>query len=356
MIMSLAKGNANLLLPHTEWVWVLGLGRERESRISESSSSAFVKPTQGAPWHGQEPTSSRRKKRKPRRGSRDMVASVGGDGWVVCRRLRHGRSSKVSTPVRVAGSSASSSGLRPWKGPLPLPPPPATLGDVVDQALEASAVRRSLRLGSFQATDRGPVPSPEISHRIFPSNSITVDLVQCRPMSFTRDMPFPSESRPSNSIIINRIAGLRSLSQRLFCRTRHNIRPQILAQPDLLAPPSPYSVAPKRSFAQVLMAGVGEAAIEGGRPSVWRLADRRGQAGPNGGRDRFQTVDRRALRGRGPDLIVVAAHGVAVVDALVGARFWNLIEESSETCLNRAGESCHPMLLMKMLKREQQTQ
>jgi hypothetical protein len=116
--MSLAKGNANLLLPHTEWVWVLGLGRERESRISESSSSAFVKPTQGAPWHGQEPTSSRRKKRKPRRGSRDMVASVGGDGWVVCRRLRHGRSSKVSTPVRVAGSSASSSGLRPWKGPL----------------------------------------------------------------------------------------------------------------------------------------------------------------------------------------------------------------------------------------------
>jgi hypothetical protein len=104
------------------------------------------------------------------------------------------------------------------------------------------------------------------------------------------------------------------------------------------------------------MAGVGEAAIEGGRPSVWRLADRRGQAGPNGGRDRFQTVDRRALRGRGPDLIVVAAHGVAVVDALVGARFWNLIEESSETCLNRAGESCHPMLLMKMLKREQQTQ
>jgi hypothetical protein len=173
---------------------------------------------------------------------------------------------------------------------------------VVDQALEASAVRRSLRLGSFQATDRGPVPSPEISHRIFPSNSITVDLVQCRPMSFTRDMPFPSESRPSNSIIINRIAGLRSLSQRLFCRTRHNIRPQILAQPDLLAPPSPYSVAPKRSFAQVLTAGVGEAAIEGGHPSVWRLADRRGQAGPNGGRDRFQTVDRRALRGRGPRL------------------------------------------------------
>jgi hypothetical protein len=57
-----------------------------------------------------------------------------------------------------------------------------------------------------------------------------------------------------------------------------------------------------------------------------------------------------------PDLIVVAAHGVAVVDALVGARFWNLIEESSETCLNQAGESCHPMLLMKMLKREQQTQ
>ncbi|AQK63564.1 hypothetical protein ZEAMMB73_Zm00001d013454 [Zea mays] len=50
------------------------------------------------------------------------------------------------------------------------------------------------------------------------------------------------------------------------------------------------------------MAGVGEAAIEGGRPSVWRLADRRGQAGSNSGRDRFQTVDRRALRGRGPRL------------------------------------------------------
>jgi hypothetical protein len=32
-----------------------------------------------------------------------------------------------------------------------------------------------------------------------------------------------------------------------------------------------------------------------------------------------------------PDLIVVAAHGVAMVDALEGARFWNLIEESSET-------------------------
>jgi hypothetical protein len=32
-----------------------------------------------------------------------------------------------------------------------------------------------------------------------------------------------------------------------------------------------------------------------------------------------------------PDLIVVAAYGVAMVDALEGARFWNLIEESSET-------------------------
>lgn len=115
-----------------------------------------------------------------------MVASVGGDGWVVCRRLRHGRSSKVSTPVRVAGSSASSSGLRPW-------------------------------------------------------------------------------------------------------------------------------IASKQWIVGLCVVGA-------------------------------------------PDLIVVAAHGVAVVGALVGARFWNLIEESSETCLNRAEGSCHPMLLMKMLKREQQTQ
>ena len=174
-----------------------------------------------------------------------------------------GRPSKVSSSDCVAGGSTFLSKSKPWKGPLPRPPPRWTIKDVFDFVLGSSGDDRS---------ERPPPPDPIYSPDLLPvmnSNISGLEPVQCRPMSFSRDgLPFFSKGRSPESSR-SRNVGLRLLSQRLFVRPIR--KPRL---PPHMPPPQATEL-PRRSYAEVLMAGVSDGGNGGARSPVWRQVDRR---------------------------------------------------------------------------------